>query len=576
MSQSPSVAIIRLGHTISHANFLINIRSIKIEPDANQLEEALQLTFNIVSNINANFNLQVRDVFLDRQRRRVSAIHVNTIIDNNINRVLPINLGIVENANTPYPFVYYNMNMEDLSRNVIESSFYAPLIPINIGRIEIFPLNRVIIPGCRIIQEHEDPFRARFTVEYNIVNEMDIPVRYVFIDLGSYVKGLRITDEEGNVLRFLTRQELREIFGADMIDKIKSFFVIVDLGEEQKLRDARILHFTGFDEMHKRTKKYHIGFRLVPDVTESVVIEPPPSYECKINRREDIVVGEVINNNGRYELKDAKPLQRLGSNIIVTHDLGLDAFASPDDENEIVSPAGVDLQFRPFKIDASSSVNVKPILNNQPQKTGIEIKYALEIQHKWFWDVFLTFFSIITFALIFQEFFTNFINIFTEIGFISKYSFIIFTFVFLLIFIIGSLVGFSYAVSKKLQNPIIIDERVYDCIHNFLVRMSKFFIRENKDSRYIVITLLVFIAIIIINATSVIETTVFNLYNPFFEIISKIESIYVELEFAILVVLELAYALAEKAVRDEYRDVLLTLTIITILSILLLIPWVIS
>ncbi|QIW24022.1 hypothetical protein EWF20_07575 [Sulfolobus sp. S-194] len=81
---------------------------------------------------------------------------------------------------------------------------------------------------------------------------------------------------------------------------------------------------------------------------------------------------------------------------------------------------------------------------------------------------------------------------------------------------------------------------------------------------------LIFILIISIFSMFAILQKPSNVY-----ILSSISNIYLETEFAILVVLVLAYVLAEKAVRDEYRQVLLLLTIVTVLSMLLLVPWVI-
>lgn len=53
---------------------------------------------------------------------------------------------------------------------------------------------------------------------------------------------------------------------------------------------------------------------------------------------------------------------------------------------------------------------------------------------------------------------------------------------------------------------------------------------------------------------------------------SYVSFAYLEIEFAIVVVLELAFVLVERELREEYRNVLLVLVILSVISMLLAVP----
>lgn len=124
-------------------------------------------------------------------------------------------------------------------------------------------MERVRVTRYRVLQEHEDPFSAKFTAEYTLVNNLPFPVRFLNLNPQRYVKGLEVRDEKDNVLRFLTMHELREAFGEDIIERLNEFYVVVDLGDRLEPGRAKVLRLVGTEEeIRKETKDYFLKFDL--------------------------------------------------------------------------------------------------------------------------------------------------------------------------------------------------------------------------------------------------------------------------------------------------------------------------
>ena len=51
-------------------------------------------------------------------------------------------------------------------------------------------------------------------------------------------------------------ENLREVFGEDIIDKLNEFFVVIDLGKELDPGGAKVLRLKGTEEINKETKDY--------------------------------------------------------------------------------------------------------------------------------------------------------------------------------------------------------------------------------------------------------------------------------------------------------------------------------
>ncbi len=536
---------IRLGYTIRCSDFLVTIRSIRIS-------ETGQLTFNIVSNGRVDFRISLENISLNGIKF-VLPIILNVEHGDNIVQGSSINLGLLENSSSPNSFVYYHIN--GLDCKITQTlPFTTPIIFISIKSIEIYNLQYVRIPRVRYAKRHrEDPFIAILTAEYTIVNNTSFPIRHVFIELGMPVRDLSIRDEKDNELHFFTAQELREIFGEDV--NIGGFFVVVDLGEELRPGDSKILRFSGTYEEYEENKQQMVIIELVPNVTENVIIEPLPGHVCRLNTREDILINCNLPGNGQWRNLP------IGNNNDICPGISVDVRVDPNErDSRVESSAPVDLQFRAFNSNIPSPSTQLMIFNTTPKpplriglntvnspsrnykryavnpnatstslvslrNPSIKIIYSLEIQHRWFWDTFLAFLSAIVGGLFIQELVTNIFSL-------QFFKFLL---------PIGAFIGFLsfiiYMQHPQLQNRLV--QRIF----------------------YSVITLITFYSLFRTPSTSL------HTY------LSSVFTIYLNGESAILVALGLAYVLTERTIGYTYRTLLLSLIIITILSILTLLPW---
>ena len=538
----PKEFIIRLGYIAKCGGSLVKIHKIKIAQLVGGSDEVgLEVTlFTAVDNV----DLRIDEVLVGGVPFKVVKTSVSTQKEV-ITHSYPLDLGIVENAKTPTPFVYFEVRGLECEEN---PKVTPSPIEIRVGKILIYPLDSVRITRYRIFQEHENPFSATFTAEYTVVNNMPFQVRFLYLNLQRYIKGLEVRDEEDRVLRFLTRQELREIFGEDVIDNLNEFFVVADLDEGLDPGGAKVLRLKGTEEIDRVTRNYFLGFGLLQNVTEGVVIRPPHGYEVVINENDIVAVKDVskVTRESFEDRNQARPIFTTNDDrksVKLDPKFRLDRFVDPVPKkgDRIASPAVVDLQFRLYE-DKKDSAE-KPLFDELVENPGIAIRYSLEVQHKGFWDALLTFFSVLVFSLFFQE-----LSYDTAIDLGSFYPSLLslfyhdFATLFALTLTLGAAIGYLFAASNRL-------------------------VRGRKGLLKSLALVIVYSLIAIIIATSFGPTT------PVL-IVSEVGKVYVELEFAVLVAIELAYFLAERAVRDEYRSVLLTLTVLTLVSMLLLTPWV--
>lgn len=552
--QGSKEVVIRTGYVADCGRSLVRIRQIKIV-QLTRGSGKINVEINLVSNVEASFSVRVDEVDLLGVPFEVERVTVN-LERGSMAYVLPVNFGVVENTTTTTPFVYLKLGEGEGLECRENLNLETPSVELIIGKVQVYPLEGVRVTRFRSVNEHGSPFSVEVTAEYTVVNYMPFPIRFLYADLQRYVKGLEVRDGEGRTLRFLTRQELREVFGEDVIDRLNEFFVVVDLGEVLEPGEAKVLRLVGAEEISE-TRDYSLRFRLIPNVTEGVVIKPPHGYEVVISR-EDIVAVRDVSDETEEWFKDrsrAKPLFAGNDgrkSVKLDPNLRLDRFVNPgpkEGSNEIRSTAVVDMQFRLY-YDYSTSTrqgpSEEPLFRDPVEDPGIAIRYSLEVQHKSFWNSLLTFFSVLVFSLFFQELFYD-----LALGLDRLYRPVLpflsydFTSSFALTLVLGSAIGYLYAARNGLTRG--------------LGRLL--------DSSLMMLVYSLSVAIIAVDAVTSFGPTVHA-------IISKLGGFYVELEFAILVAVELAYFLAERAVRDEYRGVLLILTALTLVSVLLLIPWI--
>lgn len=535
----PRSLVIRLDYVAQcdlHTVIIKRLQVVKLD----ETDRKAEVKASVVSGGNVHVDLSVGWVVMNGVKYKVLKTSTEQLEENQENFTQSLNLGFVEGTERN-PFVY--VGTTDLKCSELEGS----RIIVNLDVVYINSLRGVRIPRVRIFHSHEDPFSADITTEYTVVNDMPFPVRYVYLDLKKYVKGLTVEDEKGDELRFLTRQELREVFGSDAVDNAKEFYVIVDLREELRPGGSKTLKLVGTEEIGEEYD-YVLEFELVPGITEGAVIKPPPGYEVVTDYPRDIVLkgaggeehqvfqeGETSSDGKTY----AKVLgKKVDENTCV--DAFLNSKLSAKSMRKRTQASGVvDVQFRAFycqdskKDDKTGSEGSR----SDPTKYSVVIKYTLEIERKLFWDIFLVFIAAIIGGVYFQGLSVDLLR-----GSTWAYA-----------FPIGALLGTALALlylEKLSEWKVLLRHRVGGLTLSYVLLISFLFV------------------VACLSLCSSIQAMNENLGG-----LSGLAQQYSELDFATLVVLEVAYALAEKSVKDTYREFLIYVTAVGLLSMVLLVPW---
>ena len=538
---SQKAITIRLGYVIRCGDTLVKIRKIKLVYPAGR-EGTANLEVSVATNRDADVSVRANEVDINGVPLKVAGVRVNSE-DADLTYLYRLNLGVLEDSNAPASFVYFeisNLKCEEIL-NVTTSTMQ---VIISIHKILIYPLQSVRVIRYRVFVEHEDPFTARFTVEYTLVNNLPFPVRFLYLNLQRNIMGLEVRDDEDRVLRFLTRQELRKIFGEDVIDKQNEFYVVVDLAKELRPGEGKVLRFVSTEEITTKEMKYLLVIGLFPNLTESVVIRPPHGYKVILNSK-GILVARNVSERTWESFKDRNQIRPLlfptdcntKSRVRLDQKFWLEWCVNPD---TMEGNTGVELHFMLYEDNKSTAE--EPLFKDPVEKPGIVITYTLEAQDKQLRDYSLTFFSVLAFSLFFQEF------CYDTAAYLGRFCRLEIPFLphgfadfFALTLVLGSVIGYLFAAFSG------------------LVRGWKELL---KSSGLVVVYTL---TVIIVAISFGLSTSVL--------VVSKIEEVYIELEFAALVAIELVYSLAETAVRYRYRTVLLVLTILILASMLLLIPW---
>ena len=431
-----------------------------------------------------------------------------------------LNLAIYLAESGKPRYVYFNMSGE---MRITQSQ-------IQVDSLEM--VDNLSITRTRIFFKHEDSMRGLRKHEYTICNNTDFPVKHIYFKLDSYVRGLRV-EENRESLILLTNGQLRELLGED-VNRVE-FTVVAELERELNPGECRIISFKGYDEIRRDQKGFEIKIQLFGNITEGIVIIPPRGYK-------------VISNLGKISftrLEEERPEEKTVSldnwnkrKVELFPGVKLDLFGNPEPVNGVIeSNSAIDMQFRTEIDSKGTQVNVK-------------VTYNLEFQYLSFWRSFLWLMNMLLWGLFLQEFVVHLGETFKLLGIPG---FEISSFGFSLAFLLGLVVGllsFPYYIQANIGY-------VGKAIRSLLGRLSR---RQPEAISLLVIMIM----------------TIVGLLGEFGSIkgnpLSYVSFAYLEIEFAIVVVLELAFVLVERELREEYRNVLLVLVILSVISMLLAVP----
>lgn len=426
---------------------------------------------------------------------------------------------------------------------------------ITISKIKIYSKILYIIEKIKLIENYRNLYNAEKAVEYTIINKMDIPIRYIVLtslllniigvsakysnkkkkgddkrqDLSIYyvtnLTGLQVTDEKGNRLNYLTFYELNNALGSNLIKDHSD--IIVDLGNRLKPEERKTIILS--KQINVDSESYIVLVPLRNGIVTEVLIRPPQGYFITVNGKENFIV-----------LLNTEPIKFITLEGEVTNlridDMSLTIITDHKVENG--------------QISSTSGVNFKFICNcNEDLRYSIAILHNLKVRHEIFWEYLFQFLSMITYGLLFQELGVNIKSLVLK----STLS----PLMFWLFFIIGNGIGGIVFIL------IIIYKRS---------KSVGAFMPEILEFPNLIYSILLLMAVISIEYIILLHSSA-NIKS--ISRLNGIANVYLEMEFAILVILELPTILIEREIGDLYGKYLLSLIIITTLSMLLLIPWIV-
>jgi hypothetical protein len=153
-----------------------------------------------------------------------------------------------------------------------------------IERLGVYSTRFLRVKEYNVFQTHDDPFSASTTVTYTIVHETDSSLRYIPIVADRMLRGLKVTDERGADLPFFTRDSLTAEFPEGFLSQVPENVIIVDLMRDLEPGEARVISVKGFKEVDEEDRYFVINVRLLDDVDERVVIQPPIGYVARMGR----------------------------------------------------------------------------------------------------------------------------------------------------------------------------------------------------------------------------------------------------------------------------------------------------
>lgn len=432
----------------------------------------------------------------------------------------PFNLAIYLSSQGKPRYVYFNISSNG---RIYGTNLF-------VDTLEIY--DNLSIVRTRIFFKHEDPVRGFRRHEYTVCNTTDFPVKHVYFGLDSYVRGLRIEDEAHEHLILLTNGQLRDLLG-EKINEME-FAVVVELNRELKPGECRTISLKSYDEIRRGKKEFEIRIALLDNITEGIVIIPSKGYRVVTSlqrisfslRDEDDKPTPIVSGNS---LKWNRRNQELFPGI------NLDLFCDPAPENGVVeSNTAVDMQFR--------------TTNSQGGRVFVEIAYGLEFQYLKFWRSFLWVMNILLWALFLQETWVHTEGLWKSLNIrLGPPANLEFGIAFLFGAIVGT-VSFPFYVESNWRG--------------YMGEIMKSLARRLRKGQPELVSSLIIVILAVVGLT---EEFMSLQGNP----LSDVSFAYLEIEFAIVVVLELAFVIVERELREEYRNVLLMLVILSMISMLL-------
>ncbi|WP_390530186.1 hypothetical protein [Sulfurisphaera ohwakuensis] len=529
--------IFRTNYPIKIGNIRIIIKEIELEENGN--------TLNVVIDVNTSdqLSIQIDELIIDDDiiiRPKRSVVRKVSQVDTSN---LPMEI-VIDITKSDDPKIGY------IKLNGIEYNNSS----VKISKIKIYFKNLYKIDKIKLIENYKNLYNAEKAVEYTIVNKMNIPIRYViltpsFLDIigvsikshrkkkgdnpqdlslhfSSSIIGLQVTDEKGNRLNYLTFYELSDVLPSNIT---KHNYIIIDLGNRLKPEERRTIILS--KQVNVDAESYMVIAPLFNGIMTEVLIRPPHGYFIIVNVKGDSISLLDTEHNGTIVSTRSITLEREVTNLQIDN-LSLTVITDHEMENgEISSISGIN-----FKFICNYSDNLYH---------AIYIPHGLKIKGEIFWEYLFSFLSMIVYGLFFQELAVDVMNIVYDsfLPLLVPLSFVIGNLMGYVIFL-----GFKYVRTKN--------------IGAFITEMLKFSRIFIYSILLYTLVILGFILYALINITSVSQ-------------LSKIASIYLEMEFAILVILELPTILIEREIGDLYGKYLLSLIILTTFSMLLLIPWIV-
>ena len=369
------------------------------------------------------------------------------------------NLGwvIFDDSSTTGHFVYVDVEVEqngasedDESAEGTSSSNNADAFKelerrsrIVLKKINIYSLRNVNVTKYKAQVVHENPHTISVSVEYEIHNGVPFSVRYVYLDLDVDLplSAIEVKDEKGNPLRFFKEQDilsklikLRGSFKEEKEQDIRTKSVEDD-GRDVKRDSTRIFVDLGGDLGRDRTKILKVNavhglgkwdymeVPVVPNVEESVEIRAQQGYLLEVEKvkrqgSEKPIgdKGKDAGQNGQYEYPVFSQGDRVESLRVLGNYL-LDASyhstatrrayqsgrvsssgsngSAESAEKDITPLVRIEFKLSSVGPDRASRGNFK----DEQNYFMLKIPYSVEVEHREFWETILGFFSVVIVGL---------------------------------------------------------------------------------------------------------------------------------------------------------------------------------
>ncbi|AKV74188.1 hypothetical protein [Metallosphaera sedula] len=254
---------------------------------------------------------------------------------------------------------------------------------------------RIKISRVRYFVTNRDNKNINVRLEYQIENDLDFVVKHVFVPLKNFVIGLMIRDESGTQLSFISRREIMTRLSLDRSLDELNYFVIVPLQGGLKPRQRKILNFEGIEVLPPSKPKEKSGSKeknepgtesvfeteFNGDAALGIIIESPSSNKDIVVKSitskvvKKITSGQEDNQSGQKEIplnpcNDMKSEESSTPTTVASSNSQPEFYCEPrncDDyegqHNIIRSSHRIDLEFRSRGGNISTSSPVTAIIS---------------------------------------------------------------------------------------------------------------------------------------------------------------------------------------------------------------------